>query len=283
MALLIADSGSSKTDWCLIRQDGSTAQYHTTGINPFIRTEQECIDILTKELPIANTDEVSEVIFYGAGIKNKDKADFVNGIIQRHFQRAAVQSHSDLLGAARAACEDHEGVVCILGTGSNSCYYDGSQLHTHHPSLGFILGDEGSGTHLGRKVLRYFFYQTFDSDLSVAFENKYGKELVPILDRIYKGSAPNQYLASFAEFLAEHRGHYMVENIIEDSLVAFHENHILKYREAWQNPIHFVGSIAYEFQDKIRELQADYGLTTGRIIRTPMPELIKYHSSAVAH
>lgn len=282
MALLIADSGSSKTDWCLIRQDGSTVQYQTTGINPFIRTEEECIQILTTELPIDNPLEVSEVIFYGAGIKNKEKSDFVNGILQRHFIHAHIESHSDLLGAARALCEDKEGVVCILGTGSNSCFYDGEKLHTHHPSLGFILGDEGSGTHMGRKVLRHYFYQTFDSDLSVAFENKYGKELVPILDRIYKGSAPNQYLASFAEFLAEHRGHYMIENIIEDSLVAFHQNHILKYREAWLYPIHFIGSVAYTFQDKIRELQMEYGLTTGMILKSPMSQLVKYHSSALA-
>lgn len=281
MSLLIADSGSSKTDWCLISPDGEIRRYQTTGINPFIRTEEECIHILNRELPIEQTQDISEVIFYGAGIKNREKAEFVSSILRRHFEQAQVSSHSDLLGAARALCEDDEGVVGILGTGSNSCFYDGQHLSSHHPSLGYILGDEGSGTHMGKKVLRYYFYQTFDPELSVAFETKYGKDLVPILERIYRGSTPNQYLAGFAEFLAEHRGHYMIENIIEDCLVAFHENHILKYREAWQTPVHFIGSIAYEFQDKIKELHNEYGLTTGKIIKSPMEHLIGYHKALV--
>src|SRR5690606_30511990 len=154
-------------------------------------------------------------------------------ILRRHFQNAHVSAYSELRGAARASGVYEEGVVGILGTGSNACLYDGQKLSTSDRYLGYILGDEGSGTHMGKKVLQYYFYQTFDPELSVAFEKKYGKDLVPILERIYRGSTPNQYLAGFAEFLAEHRGHYMIENIIEDCLVAFHENHILKYREAW--------------------------------------------------
>lgn len=281
MSLLIADSGSSKTEWCLINADGSTETAFTTGINPFIRTQQECQDILHRELQLKEPDEVSEIVFYGAGIKNQDKADFVSGVLRQHFRNATIEAHSDLLGAARALCENDCGVVGILGTGSNSCYYDGHSLKSHHPSLGYILGDEGAGTHLGKKVLRYYFYQTFDPELAVAFENKYGKDLAPILEQIYKGPAPNQYIASFAEFLADHRGHYMIENIIEDCFVEFHENHILKYREAWQTPIHFIGSIAYSFQDKIKELHNEYGLTTGRIIKSPMPSLVQYHKQLV--
>lgn len=277
MSLLIADSGSSKTDWCLIDPNGQISEYHTTGINPFIRTEEECVQILNKELNIEHPESISELVFYGAGIKNQEKASFVNQILAKKFTQADVSSHSDLLGAARALCENDEGLVAILGTGSNSCFYNGSELSSHHPSLGYILGDEGSGTHMGKKVLQYYFYQTFDPELAVAFEQKHGRDIVPILDQIYRGAAPNKYLASFTEFLSEHRGHYMVENIIEDSLVEFHENHILKYREAWNYPLHFIGSVAYAFQDKIKELHYEYGLQTGKIIKSPMEGLIAYH------
>lgn len=281
MSLIIADSGSSKTDWCLIDPEGKEQRFTTTGLNPFIRTAAECFQILEEELALEQREKVAEVIFYGAGIKNEEKANFVNDILKSYFTNASVHSYSDLLGAARALCENNEGLVAILGTGSNSCFYDGNGLRSHHPSLGYILGDEGSGTHMGKKVLQYYFYQTLDPELMIAFEQKYGNNLVAILDKIYKGPAANKYLASFAAFLAEHRGHYMVENIIEDALVAFHENHLLKYREAWNYPIHFIGSIAYTFQDKIKELHFEYGLTTGKIIKSPMENLIHYHKAFV--
>ena len=146
------------------------------------------------------------------------------------------------------------------------------------PGLGFILGDEGSGAYLGKRVLQYYLYDTFDSTLRFRFDAKYVTNRVEILENVYKNPLPNRYLASFAIFLAENRGHYMIENIIEDSLNDFFFTHICKYTESWKFPIHFVGGIAWGFQDVLKELASGYKLEMGRILQKPMTGLIEYHS-----
>ena len=145
------------------------------------------------------------------------------------------------------------------------------------PSLGFIAGDEGSGNHMGKRVLRYYAYNTFDEELKLTFEQMYGNDLDAIKQRIYKEPFPNRYLAGFTKLLVENRGHYMVENIIEDSLNEFFHAHLLKYRESWKYPIHFTGSVAYEFRDVIENLCNQSELTPGKIERTPLEGLIRYH------
>jgi len=276
--VLIADSGSTKTHWCLMQDGQIVKEFNTSGINPIILKAEQIQDLLSEELNEEVLDsDIDEIFFYGAGIKNQEIAHFMNVILKNHFGSQHIESYSDMLGACRALCQDAPGVCGILGTGSNSCYYDGQNIHFNHPSLGFILGDEGSGTYMGRKVIQHYFYQTFDPELSLAFEQKFGKDLIPILDRIYKGERPNQYLATFAGFLSEHRGHYMIENIIEDCLIDFHHQHILKYREAWQYPIHYIGSVAYHFKDVIENIHQEYGLSTGHIMNSPMDGLIQYH------
>lgn len=276
--ILIADSGSTKTHWCLLEDGNAIKHFQTSGINPIILRAEQIQDLLSEELNEEVMDsDIEEIYFYGAGIKNREIASFMSIILRNHFGSKHIESYSDMLGACRALCMDEPGVCGILGTGSNSCYYNGEAIHYHHPSLGYVLGDEGSGTHLGRKVLQYYFYQTFEPELALAFEQKYGSDVVPILDRIYKGERPNQYLASFSAFLSEQRGHYMIENIIEDCFVEFHENHILKYRESWQYPIHFIGSVAFHFRDVLESLHGEYGLTTGKILHSPMDGLINYH------
>src|SRR5690606_36390670 len=161
--------------------------------------------------------------------------------------------------------------------GSNSGYYNGEIIKYQNPSLGFIVGDEGSGAFLGKRVLQYYFYRTFDNDLSAAFEQKYGNDLSSFLERIYRKPFANRYLATFVSFLKEHRGHYMVENIIEDAFIDFHQRHILKYRESWNYPIHFVGTVAHEFKDVLYSLHEQYGLDNGNIYKTPTDGLIAYH------
>lgn len=278
MTTLIADSGSTKTHWRWINDEGKYKDYFTSGINPFIRTEEECLALLEEELPkdecISNVDQL---IFYGAGVKNDIKANEMIIMLRKYFTHSKVDALSDMLGAARALCGKEPGICGILGTGSNSCFYDGENISSNNPSLGYILGDEGSGTHLGKQVLRYYFYQTFDPELMIAFETKFGNNLTEILENIYKGKSPNKYIANFASFLVDHRGHYMIENIIEDCFTGYHENHILKYRGSWQFPVHFIGGVAYEFQDVIKSLHNDYGLTTGKIIQSPMDGLVAYH------
>jgi N-acetylglucosamine kinase-like BadF-type ATPase len=181
------------------------------------------------------------------------------------------------MAAARALCGNGKGVACILGTGANSCYYNGKKIVKNSPGLGFILGDEGSGAYLGRRVIQYYLYKTFDDELTARFESKYRETQASILESVYKKPLPNRYLASFSLFLTENRGHYMIENIIEDGLNDFFFVHICKYRESWTLPIHFTGGVAFAYRDVITELCKGYELELGKILRNPMEGLIQYH------
>ncbi len=280
MSILIADSGSTKTDWCILDFKKKPRRFQTQGMNPFFKSEQECLSILSDELKVnPQKESISEIIFYGAGVKDGAKQTFMKKVLKKHFGVSNVSAYSDMLGAAKATANNNKGVVSILGTGSNSCYYNGEKIVKQNPSLGYIIGDEGSGVYLGKRVLQYFFYKTFDDDLMEAFKNKYGDDLSAILSKVYGAAHANRYLASFTDFLLEHKKHYMIQNIVEDAFIDFHQRHVLKYREAWQYPINFVGSIAMEFGDTLQALHEQYGLDTGLIIKSPIDGLIKYHSA----
>lgn len=277
-AILIADSGSTKTDWCLIQSGKCRQKTKTAGMNPLLQTKAQMAKMLETELSIEEPSEaVAQVIFYGAGVKDTEVQEELKSVLSAHFETAAIDIHSDLLAAARATCGHEKGVACILGTGSNSGYYNGKIIKHQNPSLGYIIGDEGSGAFLGKRVLQYYFYRTFDEELSGAFQQKYGDNLSPVLNKVYREPFANRYLATFVQFLIEHRGHYMVENIIEDAFIDFHQRHILKYRESWNYPIHFCGAVAYEFKDIIVSLHEQYGLETGNIVKAPMDGLCAYH------
>ncbi len=276
--ILVADSGSTKTDWSLIKDGKTKKKLSTLGINPYFVDEAKATTILNDELKIGKAaQDVSAVYFYGAGVKAPENQKFVQKILKHHFDIKNVEVFTDMLGAARATCGLEKGVTAILGTGSNSCFYDGKKITKQKSSLGYVLGDEGSGTHLGKKVLNYFFYETFDGDLHEAFINKYGNNLPEVLERTYKQPFPNRYLASFTEFLQEHRGHFMVENILEDSFLEFFNANLLKYRESWKYPIHFVGSVAFAFKDVLENIAAHYGLTIGNVAKSPMDGLVRFH------
>ncbi|RYD95581.1 MAG: N-acetylglucosamine kinase [Sphingobacteriales bacterium] len=275
--ILVADSGSTKTDWSLIK-DGKTKKLSTTGINPYFVSETSGAEILANELKIGKAQhDIAAIHFYSAGVKAPQNKKLIEQILKHHFGIKNIFVHSDMLGAARATCGYEKGVTAILGTGSNSCFFDGNKITKQRASLGYIIGDEGSGTYLGKKVLQYFFYDTFDGDLHEAFINKYGNDLPAVLERIYKQPLPNRYLAGFTEFLQEHRGHYMVENIVEDSFLEFFNANILKYRESWKYPINFVGSVAHTFKDVLENIAAHYGVEIGTIAKSPMEGLVKYH------
>ncbi|MEY2916293.1 MAG: hypothetical protein RIS73_7, partial [Bacteroidota bacterium] len=169
-------------------------------------------------------------------------------------------------------------IACILGTGSNSCYYNGKKIIKNSPGLGYVLGDEGSGAYLGKKVIQYFLYNTFDEDLMDRFKAKFNTSNNEILEAVYKKPLPNRYLANYAIFLAENRGHYMVENIIEDGFNDFFFNHVYKYRESWTLPINFVGSVAFGFKDVLKEMCSTYELQLGKVLKKPMDGLVKYHA-----
>ena len=275
--ILIADSGSTKAEWCLLNGNKRKTIY-TQGISPYFLTTDQIQQILIVELKekLKNI-EPDKVYYYGTGCSNPENVVSVKKALKNTFSKAKIFVDHDLMGAAKALCGNGKGVACILGTGSNSCYYNGKKIVKNSPGLGFILGDEGSGAYLGKKVVQYYLYHTFDPDLMDRFHAKYNTTAAEILDAVYKHALPNRYLAGFVPFLIENRGHFMIENIIEDGFNDFFFNHVYKYRESWIMPIHFIGSVAFGFKDVLKDMCDSYELQLGKVLKNPMDGLVKYH------
>ena len=275
---LIADSGDTKCEWCLIAE-GNKKKIITTGISPYFLNEEQIYLLLQKQLvPKLKDAVINEVHFYGTGLSNQNNVEMLKAVLKKTFKKAKISVETDLMAAARALCGREKGIACILGTGSNSCFYNGRKMIKNSPGIGYILGDEGSGAYLGKKVIQHYLYQTFDEELMTSFEKRFLTSPIEILENVYKKPMANRYLASFAIFLAENRGHYMIENIIEDGLNEFFFTHIYKYKESWTHPINFIGSIAYGFKDILQELCNGYELELGKVMKAPMKGLIVYHS-----
>jgi glucosamine kinase len=279
MPILIADSGATKCEWCLLN-NGKKKIIFSQGISPYFLNGAQVQSILLNELvPHLGKAAVSAVFYYGTGCSNPANVKMIKSAIQKVFTQAKVLVDHDLMGAARALCGDKKGIACILGTGSNSCYYNGKKIVKNSPGIGYILGDEGSGAFLGKKVLQYYLYSTFDEELRYKFDQKYHTDTVTILENVYRKPLANRYLATFSLFLTENRGHYMIENIIEDGLNDFFFQHLCKYNESWKLPIHFVGGVSYGFRDVIKDLCQSYEFELGTILKNPMEGLIEYHKN----
>ncbi len=275
---LIADSGATKTEWCLINGNKKKI-FITQGMSPYFISAEQMHTILINELkPEIKKVIIDEIHYYGTGCSNPDNARVVKKVFKNIFPEAKIAVDHDLMAAAKALCGNKKGIACILGSGSNSCYYNGKKIIKNSPGIGYILGDEGSGAYLGKKVIQYYLYDTFDEDLRSRFDAKFVTTNTEILNAVYKQPLPNRYMASFAIFLAENRGHYMIENIIEDGLNDFFFNHVYKYKESWTLPVHFVGSVAYGFKDVLIEMCKSYQLELGKVMKNPMQGLIEYHT-----
>ena len=274
---IIADSGATKCQWTLIL--GKEKKSITTiGISPYFLSEEQMVDtIVTGFQKKVDPQIIDAIYFYGTGLSNSKNVAAIKKALKKVFKNATLDIQTDLVAVARATCQTKKGVACILGTGSNTGYYNGKVIAKNSPGLGYVLGDEGSGAYLGKKVLQYYLYKTFDEELMLSFESKYKLSKDQILDAVYKQPLPNRYMASFSTFLSEHRGHYMIENIIEDGLNDFFFTHLNKLNESWLYPIYFSGSIAYVFKDVIKQLATGYELEVGKIIKSPMDGLIEYH------
>jgi len=275
---LIADSGATKCEWCVLENGKKKKTIYTQGISPYFLSGPQIISLLEKELlPKLKNITVQEIYFYGTGLGNPNNVKIVKAVFKKLFPKSKTEVQNDLLAAARALCGKSKGIACILGTGANSCFYNGKKIVKNSPGLGYILGDEGSSAYLGKKVVQYYLYNTYDEELKARFEKRFMVTPMEILENVYKKPLANRYLASYAIFLAENRGHYMIENIIEDGLNDFFFTHLYKYRESWKHPIHFVGSIAFGFKDVLKELCSTYELELGRVLKAPMQGLIEYH------
>lgn len=277
MLRLIADSGSSKTDWLLTDGKLELKEVHTAGINP-VRDSSSIIthvvmDELVPQLP--SVEQLSEVHFYGAGCM-EPYSQVLLGVLQKQFPQAEVTAQSDLLCAARALCQNRPGIACILGTGSNSGLYDGRDIVEHVSPLGFILGDEGSGAVLGRLLLGDVMKEMMPAGLRQAFLDEYHFTSAEIIERVYRGARPNQFLASFVPFLAQHRAVEYVHNLLVKSFRQFLIRNVAHYQR-FELYVNFVGGVAYTFSDELELAVAEEGMLMGQILLRPIHKIAKYH------
>ena len=280
--ILLADSGSTKTDWCLVDQKNSVTKVRTAGINPFFQSSEEIANELATHLvPHLPTTRLDSVYFYGAGC-TKEKSPIVAEALKKQFEiTGACEVATDMLAAARGLCGHQPGIACIMGTGSNSCAYDGKDITKNVSPLGFILGDEGSGAVLGRTLVGDVLKNQLPKDIVEAFHVEYGLSNADIIDHVYRQKFPNRFLASFVPFLAKHIENKAIFDLVKENFRRFLVRNVKQY-QGWEHlPIGFVGSIAYYFQQPLKEaLEAEH-MTIGKTIQAPMEGLIAYHTTKV--
>lgn len=275
--LLIADSGSTKTDWLFVSTNGERLEQHTDGINPARDARDIIYNVLYHQLlpQLPQALELQAVYFYGAGCISPFKEN-VQSVISELLSVCHIEVESDLLGSARALCGHEPGIACILGTGSNSCLYDGKDIVTNTPPLGYILGDEGSGAFLGKTFLNGLFKGVLPETLKEAFCRKYDLTLPRIIERVYRLPAANTFLASLVPFIAEHRKQPAIHDMLVDAFRLFIVRNIAIYGHK-EMPLHCVGGIAYQFEEELRVAAAAEDMQIGRILRRPIEAIVQYH------
>lgn len=273
--MLIADSGSTKTDWFFVGDEGFHTHKQTPGINPFYQDSKTIFESIS-QLP-ERVESPKEIYFYGAGCATFEKNKVVEDAIRQLYPDANIEINSDLLAAARALCGKEKGIACILGTGSNSCSYDGEEIIKNVSPLGYILGDEGSGAVMGRKLISDILKNQLPDNIIKAFFNSYDLTPHDILDRVYKQSFPNRYLAQFTHFIAAHLHEESIKEILLSNFKEFFKRNVAQYAQHKVLPIHFVGSIAFHFKQELIEVSDKLGYNLGKIEKSPVNGLIQYH------
>ena len=275
--ILIADSGSTKTDWRVIDAAGNIHQAKTVGLNPYHQSANDIVGILSESLLPQLTVPIERVFFYGAGCANEVIRQTVARALQQPFPSAEVQVYSDLLAAAHALCGHEPGIACILGTGANSCLYDGQAIVDNVPPLGYILGDEGSGTYLGKALLNGYLKRNMPEPLRSQFAKRYSVTADSVLDQVYRQPQPNRYLASFAKFAFHHLTHPYVARMVYEGFQQFLEKNVRPYDGYEQHKIHFTGSIAFYYSNVLRQVANDEGFVIQNIVESPIAGLTLYH------
>lgn len=275
MVILIADSGSTKTSWCVT--DGETRRmFITQGINPYQQTEEEMMAALQREL-VPEVRYAEEIRFYGAGC-TAEKIPVVASALRRTIATGArIHVGSDMLGAARALCGRSAGVVCILGTGSNSCLYDGEQLVENVSPLGYVLGDEGSGAYIGKRLVGNCLKRQFSEQVCRLFSEETGITAASIVNKVYREPFPNRYLASLSPFCARHRDLPEINAFLKDCFREFFVRNVMLY-PCKDVPVHFIGSVAWSYQDELTSVAAELGFHIGQIEQSPLEGLIQFHT-----
>ncbi|MCE7059393.1 N-acetylglucosamine kinase [Dyadobacter sp. CY343] len=275
---LIADSGSTKTDWCLISAGQEVCKFVTEGYNPFFVDSKYIFDSLGNSIPqFIDTSKISDVVFYGAGCQDEKKV-LVTNALEQFFRGAALQVEVDLLAAARGLLHRNAGFVAILGTGTNTCTYDGVQIDQQIESLGFLMGDEGSGSYMGRKILSDYIRGRMPEAAQKLFYQEYKKTPAVIMDEVYSTPLPNRYCANYVLFLNHpEMDKAYSEGVIRDSFHDFFENLVSAYPDFRTLIFNCVGSVGYYYADTLRETADAFGMQTGAIVPNLIDHLVAYH------
>ena len=276
--ILIAESGSTKCDWVLTKKTGNEVlRTRTKGLNPAILKKKQLKNIILKNKDLNNfKNKITSIYFYGAGCNTKKNNNKITHTLKTIFNSATSIVEEDIMAAVYATNSTNS-VVCILGTGSNTCYYNGNSIKTKTPALGYMLMDEGSGNYFGKKLLVSYYYNKMPKEIAISFETKFNLNEEEVLKNLYQSSTPNKYLANFAPFLFENQENTFIKEILKKGIQKFIENHILQYSKELENcTIHFVGSIAYHSKYYISKELAKYNLKATNFIRRPIDNLINY-------
>jgi len=277
---LLVDSGSTKADWISIDETGKilfTTQ--TLGLNPEVLVKEEIISRLNDRFDLSlNRESVSHLFFYGAGCGTDRMKDFLHGVFQEYFPNAAIVVHEDTYAAVYATTPKNEkAIVCILGTGSNCSYFDGTILHQKVQSLGYIAMDDCSGNQFGRQLIRDYYFGKMPAALANKFEKAYDLEADVIKHNLYKEPNPNAYMATFAKFLIQHKDEEYCQKLVRKDMQVFVDNYITQYENCKEVPIHFIGSIAFYLKEELKEVLEFNGLSIGNVLRRPIDGLIQFH------
>lgn len=280
--LLIADSGATKADWCLVRGREIIQRFTSKGISPVFQTGEEMTrEIRENVLPSLGQVPIRGIYFYGSGCIPKN-VPIVREVLQAVFPLETIEVHSDLIAAAHALCGREAGIACILGTGSNSCEWDGTRVVKHISPLGFILGDEGSGATLGKQLVSDALKNRLTKGLKEALLEEYGLTPSLVIDKVYRQPFPSRFLASLSPFLIKHIDDPSIHRLLHQGFSDFFERNVMQY-DYQNNRVNFVGSIAWHYEDLLKKVAAEKGIQVGKIAQSPIDGLIEYHLSSLAH
>jgi len=274
---LIADSGSSKTDWRLLSLEQKIEQFDCNGLNPDFHSSESIYQEVSNCFSMEIAKRIEEIYFYGSGSSSDSRKQIVKEGLKRHFTSASIYIEHDLLGAARAACGHEKGIAGILGTGSNCCAFDGTKIINDYRSGGYILGDEGGGVDMGKRLLKAYIEDVLPSHLQERFEGRYNTNVDEILEHIYKKTLPNRYIAQFSRFVFHHKEDAFIAKIIHSVFNDFFDYKVLRFEDSKEWPLNIVGSIGFYFQEEIRRVAKKKGIHIGRIIEKPIASLSLYH------
>ena len=275
--IIIADSGGSKIDWRFLFKNGEVGQANTPGFNPYYQPIEHLQQIIADSLMPLTTETVTKIFYYGTGVSSEKNQRIIQDAFATHYPEAKIEIGWDLLAAARALCGQEAGIACILGTGSNSCQYDGKEIVDNVANLGWILADEGSGSYLGKQIVFDYFRKNMPDTLAAQFHARFPWTREEVLEKVYQQEKPSAFLASFAKFIFQHLNEPYCYKLVYNSFSDFYENNVMRYSENKKLKVHFTGSIAFYFSDVLRQVANDKGITVKNILEGPIAGLTLYH------